>query len=494
MQERHREQATLDAFSRLVDFLSTRDARTAVITLTDGWRLFGPGGRLSSNISSSRPGGFGGSGGGGGRGRGGFPGGGGFPRGGGGQGGANPPQGGGDNGGREVGAVSRTECEADRLALAALDDSRRLDRIADAANRAMTAFYTIYARAIAAEQTPNGRPPAVVANQEQDPASRMDAMRQLAVNTDGMAIMTTAALDGGLTRIAGDMSAYDVLTYRSTNNRLDGKFRTVTVRSLRPGVTVRTRRGYRGASVDDVLSGGTSTAVDSAFGSVAAVSPRANFRVRTAMARAGEGSDAMLWVIGELDYRARREVTWTAGAVADITLVGADGQEVIAKSVDVAANALSFTMRAPETGGLAPGEYAVRVRLRPNNQDGLPVADTARVVVPRTLPALGDSLLWRRGTSTGPQYVITADPRFQHSDRIRVEIPTRAAGTTGGRMLDRFGKANQVPVTVTERQDESNEFRWIVAEAVLAPLAPGDYAIEVTLGDARQVTAFQLVP
>ncbi|HKC57994.1 MAG TPA: VWA domain-containing protein [Vicinamibacterales bacterium] len=494
MQERHREQATLDAFSHLVDFLSTRDTRTAVITLTDGWRLFGPNGRLSGNISSSRPGGFGGIGGGGGRGRGGFPGGGGFPRGRGGQGGANPPQGGGDDGGREVSAVSRTECEADRLALAALDDSRRLDRIVDAANRAMTAFYTIYARAIAAEQTPNGRPPAVVANQEQDPASRMDAMRQLAVNTDGMAIMTTAALDGGLTRIAGDMAAYDVLTYRSTNNRLDGKFRTVTVRSLRPGVAVRTRRGYRGASVDDVLSGGTSTAVDSAFGSVAAVSPRANFRVRTALARAGDASDAMLWVIGELDYRARREVTWTAGAVADITLVGADGQELVAKSVDVAANALSFTMRAPETGGLAPGEYAVRVRLRPNNQDGLPVAETARVVVPRTLPALGDSLLWRRGTSTGPQYVITADPRFQHSDRIRVEIPTSAAGTPGGRMLDRFGKPNQVPVKVSERQDESTEFRWIVADAVLAPLAPGDYAIEVTLGDAKQVTAFQLVP
>ena len=496
MQERHREQATLDAFTRLVDVLSTRDTRTAVITLTDGWRLFGPSARLSSNVSSNRPGGFGGFGGGGGGrrgGGGGFPGGGGVPRGGGGQGGANPPQGG-DDGGREVSEVSRTECEADRLALAGLDDSLRLDRIADAANRAMTSFYTIYARAIAAEQTPNGKPPAVVANQEQDPASRMDAMRQLALNTDGIAIMTSAALDGAITRIAADMTGYDVVTYRSTNNRLDGKFRTVTVRSSRPGVVIRTRRGYRGASVDDVLSGGTSTAVDSAFGSVAAVSPRANFRVRTAMARAGEASDATLWVIGELDYRARREVTWTAGATADITVVGADGQEVMAKSVDVAANALSFTMRAPETGGLAPGEYAVRVRLRPNNQDGLPVADTARVVVPRTLPALGDSLLWRRGTSTGPQYVITADPRFQHSDRVRVEIPTRAAGTPNARMLDRFGKPNQVPVTVTERQDASNEFRWIVAEAVLAPLAPGDYAIEVTLGDAKQVTAFQLVP
>ena len=495
MQERHREQATLDAFSRLIDFLSTRDTRTAVITLTDGWRLFGPSARLSSNISSSRPGGFGGFGGGGrGRGgRGGFPGGGGFPRGGGQGGTANPPQGG-DGDGRDVSGVSRTECEADRLALAGLDDSLRLDRIADAANRAMTSFYTIYARAIAAEQTPTGKPPAVVANQEQDPASRMDAMRQLAVNSDGMAVMTGPALDGAITRIAADMTGYDVLTYRSTNNRLDGKFRTITVRSVRPGVVIRTRRGYRGASVDDVLNGGSSAAVDSAFGSVAAVSPRANFRVRTAMARAGEATDATLWVIGELDYRARREVTWTAGAVADITVVGADGQEILAKSVDVAANALSFTMRAPETGGLAPGEYAVRVRLRPNNQDGLPVADTARVVVPRTLPGLGDSLLWRRGTSTGPQYVITADPRFQHSDRIRVEIPTRVAGTPAARMLDRFGKPNQVPVTVTERPDATSEFRWIVAEAVLAPLAPGDYAIEVTLGDAKQVTAFQLVP
>ena len=33
-----------------------------------------------------------------------------------------------------------------------------------------------------------------------------------------------------------------------------------------------------------------------------------------------------------------------------------------------------------------------------------------------------------------------------------------------------------------------------VGEAVLAPLAPGDYAIETTLNGVKQVTAFQLVP
>jgi hypothetical protein len=61
-------------------------------------------------------------------------------------------------------------------------------------------------------------------------------------------------------------------------------------------------------------------------------------------------------------------------------------------------------------------------------------------------------------------------------------------------MLDRFGKPNQVPVIVTERPEPATQFRWIVAETVLAPLAPGDYAIETTVGNAKQVTAFQLVP
>ena len=482
MQERHREQATLDALAGLTDFLSgSRQDRTAVITLTDGWRLFGPNPRLGGVMSTNR-GGFGGFGGGG-RSRGGLPGGGGFPRGG--------TQG--DDGGRDVSGASRTECEADRMALAALDDSLRLDRIADAANRAVTSFYTVYARVIAAEQTPNGKPPAVVGDQEQDPASRMDAMRQLALNTDGMPVMTSAALDGAVDRINSDMTSYDVVTYRSTNNRLDGKFRSVTVRALRPAVTIRTRRGYRAAGVDDVLGTGTSS-TGSAFGTVAAVTPRANFRIRTATARPGDAPTAVVWVVGELDYRARREVTWTAGGTADVTVVSADGQEVFATSIDVPASAPAFTMRGPDAGGLPPGEYAVRVRLRPNNQEGLPVVDTARLVVPKELPALGDSLIWRRGPSTGPQFVATADPRFQHSDRIRVEIPTGASGAPTARMLDRFGKPNQVPVIVTERPEPSTQFRWIVAEAVLAPLAPGDYSIETTVGNAKQVTAFQLVP
>jgi len=51
-----------------------------------------------------------------------------------------------------------------------------------------------------------------------------------------------------------------------------------------------------------------------------------------------------------------------------------------------------------------------------------------------------------------------------------------------------------VAVTISDRKDDSSGFRWIVADATLAPLAPGDYAIEVLLGEVKQITPFKMVP
>jgi hypothetical protein len=47
-------------------------------------------------------------------------------------------------------------------------------------------------------------------------------MRQLAANTDGLAMMTRSRLKARSPRIAADMNGYDVVTYRSTNNRWTG--------------------------------------------------------------------------------------------------------------------------------------------------------------------------------------------------------------------------------------------------------------------------------
>lgn len=37
-------------------------------------------------------------------------------------------------------------------------------------------------------------------------------------------------------------------------------------------------------------------------------------------------------------------------------------------------------------------------------------------------------------------------------------------------------------------------FRWVIAEAALAPLAAGDYTIEMTVGGTTHQTAFRIVP
>ena len=179
-------------------------------------------------------------------------------------------------------------------------------------------------------------------------------------------------------------------------------------------------------------------------------------------------------------------------AQADIVVLAADGTEVLTRTIDVKASDAPIAVQVPETGGVAPGEYAVRVQLRSHADTDLALTDTARVQV-KEGTTLGEAVLWRRGPTTGPQYVRTADPRFQRSDRLRLELATIARAPATARLLDRNGNPLQVPAQVSEREDPSSNFRWIVVDALLAPFANGDYAVEVVQGESRQVTGFRVV-
>ena len=118
---------------------------------------------------------------------------------------------------------------------------------------------------------------------------------------------------------------------------------------------------------------------------------------------------------------------------------------------------------------------------------------TARVVL-REGSSIGEAVMWRRGLSTGPRYLRTADPRFTRSDRLRLELATSASVPTTARVLDRNGKELSVPAQVSQREDPSGAFRWIVIDALLSPFAAGDYAVEVTQGREKRVTEFRIVP
>jgi hypothetical protein len=122
----------------------------------------------------------------------------------------------------------------------------------------------------------------------------------------------------------------------------------------------------------------------------------------------------------------------------------------------------------------------------------LGLSDTARISIKED--GLGEAVVWRRGPSTGPQYRRTADPRFQRNDRLRLEFPTTETQPVTVRLVDRNGTAMTVQPAISERPDESGQFRWAVVEVTLAPYANGDYAIEVAQGSSKRLTAFRIVP
>lgn len=71
-----------------------------------------------------------------------------------------------------------------------------------------------------------------------------DSLRQLAEDTGGFAVLNQNDFNSAFQRIVQDNSSYYVLGYYPSNDRRDGRYRTINVRVKRPGLQVRFRRGY----------------------------------------------------------------------------------------------------------------------------------------------------------------------------------------------------------------------------------------------------------
>ena len=471
MKDRRREKQTLDALDDLIIHLQgIREERKAILTVSEGWRLFQPDPKLADRGGSEIPN---------------------LER-------IFMPADRARNAGGS--GVDMAQCTADRIALANIDDAQRMREITESANRGNVTFYPVYPRGLAVFDSDIGPDPPL--SLQEDAAilrNKQQSLRGLAIDTDGTPIINTNDIEGGLSRIVADLSSYYLLGYESTNSKLDGRFRSITVRVKRPDTKVRARRGYRALTAEEVMTRSDRDNPGAATANLppaVVVNPRAPFRLRSAVwtSEVGGTQTTSLWLVGELDFATRRDIAWSNGANAEISLVSAKGDRVASLQVSFATSDGGFTVKVPATAPLAPGDYAVRVRVLPQAGQALPLADLTRVVIPESPVPLGESVMLRRGPSTGPRYVATADPRFQKSDRLRLEIPTQLDATATARLLDRTGKPLQVPVTTSDRRDEGGEFRWVIVDATLAPLAPGEYAVEVAVGDAKQVTAFRMVP
>ncbi len=133
-----------------------------------------------------------------------------------------------------------------------IDDSR--DAIG-AATRSNISIYSIDLRGLSAEggfdASMQGPPVDVDPGYHLDSTGlqsearlKQDSLRLLADETGGFAAVNSNDLASAFERIRNDNSNYYVLGYYPTNDRRDGKFRKIEVKVSRPGLDVRSRKGY----------------------------------------------------------------------------------------------------------------------------------------------------------------------------------------------------------------------------------------------------------
>ena len=265
----------------------------------------------------------------------------------------------------------------------------------------------------------------------------------------------------------------------------------------RPGVEVRARRGYLAPSLAEVTRAAPKAPSTAA--------PSADMAIATAAAAAvsklpGAVRDQPFRVHVTAGWRpgadGRPEAAfWTVGEVAD-RIPGSDLEAVLMTG--------GGEIVASVRGRIAPGTASLLVPVvatrSPSSRATTRSACGARPPAasrpcrcrsrcrPRR-PASG-AVFVRRGPQTGNKDAPTADLRFRRSERLRVEVPS-ATRATGARLLDRTGKPTPVPVASATRNDADGS-RWATAELALAPLAPGDYVIEVMADPTRTLVAFRL--
>ena len=400
--------------------------------------------------------------------------------------------------------TATSDCDRDRLQLGQIDNERQFERMLDEANRANTSFYPIDPRGLVAFDTPIGpSPPPSIQTDQKMLQARTASLRTLAQATDGLAIVSTNNIAGGLRRVVDDLTSYYLLGYYATG-RLDGRFHTITVRVKRPGVSVRARRGYLAATEVDGNAATAATASPSAAPSPAAaadaraislaLSPLEGYARPLPIrlhAAAGwrPGNAAAVWTVGELGPGPE----WRGGADAELSLLNPAGATIATAQVRIEPGARAFRALFAPDQPLAPGDYVIRVRVKtPDAADS--ASETLRITLRDTPEATG-GIFVRQGRSTITLDLATSDLRFRRTEQIRLEVPAPSDAAFAARLLDRTGKPLALPVGALVR-DDADGSRWQVAQLTLAPLAPADYVIEIaaTSGGERSLFAFRVVP
>lgn len=399
-------------------------------------------------------------------------------------------------------------CDRLRTMLAYSDHEMEFRQLLQRANRANVSFYPIDARGLVVFDTPidAALPPSVDAAWLRE---RYDGLRMMAEQTDGQVVLNTNDVAGAMGKMLQDVGSYYLLSYYSTNQKLDGRFRRIRVEVKREGASVRSRPGYLAPTEAEARAAGAMSTRTSARNeppptvtrALDALAPaRGNLPVRVQAVGARSGIRAIV----ELDPATAKQPEWLSGGTLRLTFEPDRGISAAAVGAPHTVTlAIDPGQRSIVVNGgdrpLPAGRYAVRAELTARGSR-MPLQVTTFATVPADAAEIGTgALASRRGPSTGLAYLPTADPRFRRTERLRIEVPLAGEGFAGaGRLLNREGQATPLVVSFTTRTDEATKQQFGVAEVVLAPLAGGEYVLELALtkADKTEVVSygFRMIP
>ena len=457
--KRERLDRTLGGIRELVDYLGRfRQERKNLMIFTHGWDLEGPADSLVATADARVPlAGLG-------RGR---------------QLGANTP-------GAQRARISAA-CDTERLRLAGTDFRDRFRELLEAAKRANVSFYPVNPAGLSAD-------PAVISKELRQRSNAIetagDRLRELAANTDGIAVVDTNDLRSAMTRITDSLSAYYLLGYYPTNAKQDDTLRSIVVKGPK-GLDLKARRQYlasdereeaarrsRAVPATPVATAGAVPELDAAFATLA----------RNTASRSEITATAAITSRSEIVLVA--EAARPATADTDIQLIVSDaaGNAAASGRGRLTAGTRSVSIRAPLSAG-STGPWQAVMRISGGDLRG---GETIPVEMPTGL--VGNPLV-QRIDSAGASPV--ANPVFPRRERLRATWTTLGAAevtTRTARVLDRRGQPLPIDAVVTTTP--SGARTAIAVDVALSPLAPGDYVVELIVSasgtETRRLLAFRV--
>jgi VWFA-related protein len=331
------------------------------------------------------------------------------------------------------------------------------------------------------------------------------SLSMLADATGGFSLVNSNGFTSAFDRIVRENSTYYLLGFTSSNDRRDGRHRSLRVRVTRPGLQVRAREGYIAPFKNERVPEPAGIASLSPSLSGALTNPLSDGTVPIRMVAAPfrrEGKNAAVAIVAEIDP-ASLGLEESAGTYKGELEVGFMATDMRAKiyqgahyAVDLALKRETYAMAREQRGlrllseiELPPGRY--QLRFAAGNAAGRAGSVVYELAVPdfRRDPLMLSGLALTSVSTSAAATLAPKDPLkglLPRPTTARREFDARDMIGIFGEVYDNASPPSSIDVLVDVRtpdgrlvRTESVHTNRFFVEMPLAGIAPGEYTLHV---------------